>query len=96
MSVGEGISSLRPYFNGSDYPYWKLRMQCYLDSDQIDVWDQIFVELTPPTTTIGEVTTTLERKDWVDAHKKINSKNQRAMSLLLAFLSREECAGVQH
>ena len=78
MSMGEGISSLRPYFDGSDYLYWKLRMQCYLDSDQIDVWDQILVEWTPPTTTVGEVITTLERKDWVDAHKKNNGKNHRA------------------
>ena len=94
MSMGEGISSLRPYFVGSYYPYWKLRMQCYLDSDQIDVWDQILVEWTPPTTTVGEVTTTLERKDWVDAYKKNNGKNHRVMAILLGSLSREECAKV--
>ena len=96
MTMGESFGSLRPYFDGSDYPYWKLRMQAFLDSDQIDVWDQILVEWTPPTTTVGDVTTDLERKDWVDAHKKSNGKNQRAMSLLLASLSREECARVQH
>ena len=71
-------------------------MQCYLDSDQIDVWDQILEEWTPPTTKVGEVITTLERKDWVDAHKKNNGKNHRAMVILLGSLSREECARVQH
>ena len=71
-------------------------MQALLDSDQIDVWDQIFVEWTPPSITIGDNTTILKRKDWVDAHKKSNGKNQRAMSLLLGSLSREECDRVQH
>ena len=96
MTSGESFGSLRLYFDGSDYPYWKLRMQALLDSDQIDVWDLILVEWTPSTTTIGDNTTILERKDWVDAHNKSNGKNQRAMSLLLASLSREECAKVQH
>ena len=71
-------------------------MQCYLDSDQINVWDQVLEEWSPPMTTIGDVTTVLERKDWVEAPRKSNGKNHRAMAILLGSLSREECARVQH
>ena len=60
-----------------------------MDSDQIDVWDQVLTKWTPPTTTVGETTTTLERKYWVDAHQKNNGKNHKAMSILLGSLSRE-------
>ena len=94
--TGDGFGNLRPYFDGSDYPYWKLRMQYYMDSDQIDVWDQVLTKWTAPSTTIGDTTTTLERKDWVEAHRKNNGKNHKAMSILLGSLSREECARVLH
>ena len=94
--TGDAFGSLRPYFDGSDYPYLKLRMQYYMDSDQIDVWDQVLTKWTPPTATVGEPITTLERKDWVDAHRKNNGKNHKAMSILHSSLSREECARVLH
>ena len=94
--TGDGFRSLRPYFDGSDYPYWKLHMQYYMDIDQIDVWDQVLTKWTPPTITVGETTTTLKRKDWVDAHRKNNGKNHKAMSILLGSLSREKCIRVLH
>ena len=35
----ENISSLRLFFDGSDYPHWKFKMELYLDYDSIKLWD---------------------------------------------------------
>ena len=35
----ENIFSLRPFFDGSDYPHWKFKMELYLDYDSIKLWD---------------------------------------------------------
>ena len=35
----EGLSTTRaPFFNGVDFPYWKIRMETYLQSIDYDLW----------------------------------------------------------
>ena len=33
--------SLKPFFNGNDYPHWKYKIELYLDSDPIRLWKVI-------------------------------------------------------
>ena len=35
----ENISSLRHFFDGSDYPHWKFKMELCLDCDSIKLLD---------------------------------------------------------
>ena len=48
----ENISSLRPYFDGSDYPHWKFKMALYLDCYSIKLWDIVQKGWKPPKATI--------------------------------------------
>ena len=51
----QNISSLRPFFDGSDYPYWKFKMQLYLNYDSIKLWDIIRKGWKPPKATNNDV-----------------------------------------
>ena len=35
----ENNSYLRPFFDGSDYPHWKFKMELHLDCDSIKLWN---------------------------------------------------------
>ena len=40
--LGEGNATNRlPLFNGTEYKYWKTRMQVFLESQSFDVWSII-------------------------------------------------------
>ena len=58
--ASESVSSIKPFFNGTDYPNWKIRMELYLDSDLIDIWDSVIKEWKAPTTTTNGVTSVKE------------------------------------
>ena len=38
-SENQNISSLRSFFDGSNYPHWKFKRELYLDYDSIKLWD---------------------------------------------------------
>ena len=59
----ENISSLRPFFDGSDYPHSKFKMELYLDSDSIKLWDIVRKGWEPPKATINDIKTIVERDD---------------------------------
>ena len=44
-----GLYCFKLSFNSDDFAFWKIKMQCYLDSDEIDAWDCIEEEWKPPT-----------------------------------------------
>ncbi|XP_061372354.1 uncharacterized protein LOC133314843 [Gastrolobium bilobum] len=47
----EGGSTNRPpFFNGIDYPYWKTRMQIFLESVDLKIWYSVEEGYQPPTT----------------------------------------------
>ena len=60
-SESQNISSLRPFFDGSDYPHWKFKMELYLDSDSIKLWEIILKDWKPPKATVDGVVTTLSK-----------------------------------
>ena len=56
----ENISSLRPFFDGSDYPHWKFKMELYLDCDSIKLWDIVRKGWEPPKATVNGVETIVD------------------------------------
>ena len=85
----ENISSLRPFFDGSDYPHWKFKMELYLDCDSIKLWDILLKSWEPPKATINGIETIIARDDCSAIHQEGNHKNKRAMITLLSSMSRE-------
>ena len=57
----ENISSLRPFFDGSDYPHWKFKMELYLDYDSIKLWDIVCKCWESPKATVNGIETIVER-----------------------------------
>ena len=62
-SENQNISSLRPFFDGSDYPHWKFKMELYLDCDSIKLWDIIQEGWELSKATIDGVITEISRDD---------------------------------
>ena len=56
-SESQNISSLRPFFDGSDYPHWKFKMELYLDCDSIKLWDIVRKDWESPKATVNGVKT---------------------------------------
>ena len=57
----QNIYSLRPFFYGSDYPHWKFKMELYLDSYSIKLWDVILDGWEPPKGKVDDVEVVLKR-----------------------------------
>ena len=64
----EKISSLRSFFDGSDYPHWKFKMELYLDCDSIKLWDIVLKGWEPPKPIVNGVETLVERDNWSAIH----------------------------
>ena len=92
----ENISSLRPFFDGSDYPHWKFKMELYLDCDSIKLWDIVRKGWEPPKATVNSVETIIDRDEWSVIHKEGNHKNRKAMITLVSSMSRDEGVKLQH
>ena len=59
----KNISSLRPFFDGSNYPHWKFKTELYLDCDSIKLWDIVRKGWELPKATINGIETIVERDD---------------------------------
>ena len=94
--VSENISSLRSFFDGSDYPYQKFKMELYLDCDYIKLWDIIRKGQKPPKATVNGIETIVERDEWSAIKQEGNHKNKKAMITLVSSMSREEGDKLQH
>ena len=90
------FQSLRPFFDGHDYPHWKFKMELYLDSDPIRLWEVVLQGWTPPTENVENVQVLLDRTKWNTQQKEENYKSKKAMTILLSSISREESGKVQH
>ena len=71
-----------PYFNGSNYPYWKMRMETYIKANDFDSWQVI---------SVGDyqVNVNAEARLTQDQKKAIE-KNNTAKNLLLTTISPSE------
>ncbi|KAH1082219.1 hypothetical protein J1N35_010532 [Gossypium stocksii] len=36
--LGEGHSTIRPLFNGTNYSYWRVRMKLFIQANDYEVW----------------------------------------------------------
>ena len=86
----ENISSLRPFFDGSDYPHWKFKIELYLDCDSIKLWDIVRKGWEPPKATINGIETIVERDECSTIQQEGNHKNKRAMITLVSSMTRDE------
>ena len=87
----EGLSTLRPpFFNGSDYAYWKVRMSIYFQSIDYDLWLCILNGPHIPTKKVGEAETLKKENEYSDLDKKKISLDARAMNILYCALDRGE------
>ncbi|KAH9765776.1 hypothetical protein KPL70_001961 [Citrus sinensis] len=88
----EGQSTIRPpYFDGNDYPYWKIRMRIYLQALDYEIWkivnDGPFMPLTK--NEVGEDIPKPSR-DWNEFEKRKASLNSKAMNALFCALDKKE------
>ena len=90
--VSENISSLRPFFDGSDYPHWKFKMKLYLNCDSIKLWDIVRKGWEPPKATVNGIKTIMERDDWSVVHQEGN----HAMITLVSSMTRDKGVKLQH
>ena len=95
-SESQNISTLRPFFDGNDYPHWKFKMELYLDCDSIKLWDIVLKGWEPPKVTMEGVTTILSKDRWNNDQKEENNKNKKPMITLIFSISREEGGNLQH
>ncbi|MQM08552.1 hypothetical protein Taro_041408 [Colocasia esculenta] len=78
----EGQSVNRPpLFDGEDYPYWKTRMEYFLQWHDYQIWS--IVEE-------GDLLVTNEKVQWIDDDRKKISLNCNAKSILCCALSKKE------
>ena len=92
----ENISSLRPFFDGSDYPHWKFKMELYLDYDSIKLWDIVRKCWKSPKATVNGIETIVERDEWSAIKQEGNHKNKKAMITIVSSMSREEGGKLQY
>ena len=89
-SENQNISSLRPFFDGSDYPHWKFKMELYLDYDSIKLQDIVQKDQKPPKATVNGVKIKINRDNWNAIQQEENHKNKKVMITLVSSISREE------
>ena len=84
-----------PFFDGSNYPYWKARMRIFLESIDSDVRDMIDIGYKPPMVTIckeGEpdVLKPKEKAMWTDYDKAQRVCNAKGLNAIFCSVSKDE------
>ncbi|XP_072072112.1 uncharacterized protein [Arachis hypogaea] len=92
FTLTEGQSNNRPpYFNGSNYSYWKERMRIFVQSIDYNIWKIILNGPDVPTkqNADGEVVAK-EDSEWTEEEKKKVELNAKAINLMHCAISFEE------
>ncbi|XP_050211841.1 uncharacterized protein LOC126661998 [Mercurialis annua] len=89
-------NSIRPYFDGTDYAYWKQKMEKYLDSENVNLWKCIRKPWVCPTNLVDGVVVNKPRDAWTPLEEIAYLKNNKCMSTLYHALSREEGGKILH
>ncbi|XP_055959634.1 uncharacterized protein LOC126655698 isoform X1 [Mercurialis annua] len=92
----EANNSLRPLFNGSDYAFWKFKMEKFLDSESINLWHCIRKGWSFPTKAVDGVQIEKSRDDWNRNEEALYLKNNECMIMLATSLSRDEGGKIAH
>lgn len=87
----EGLSISRPpFFNGSDYSYWKTRMNIFLQSIDYDLWYIVLEGPFVPTKIVDGISHPKEPKEYNEDDKKKLSLNAKAINMLYCALDKNE------
>ena len=79
-----------PFFDGTDYAYWKAMMQIWLIALDFDVWSVIENGPHVPMRTLGDKTIVKDVREYDATDKKLVSLNAKAMNCLYFALDRNE------
>ena len=86
-SLSEGQSTNRPpFFNRSNYTYWKARMKIFIQALDYNMWSITVNSPHTPTKIIDGVESTKPEKDWDEVDKKMVQLNAKAMNVLYCAL----------
>ena len=86
MNSGEGFSSNKaPLFDGTNYSFWKLRMQTYLSALGFEIWEATKNGYTAPSTPITDA-----------AKKKAYENNSKAKNSIMWGLENRELVKVMN
>ncbi|XP_058760598.1 uncharacterized protein LOC131633936 [Vicia villosa] len=91
--IAEGGSSHRPpYFNGSDYYYWKGKMRLFLISNDNNMWSLVENGNYTPMTTATDTVASIPKiqSQWTKEENDKVLLNSKAQFILSCALSREE------
>ncbi|XP_061351548.1 uncharacterized protein LOC133296561 [Gastrolobium bilobum] len=88
----EGGSTNRPpFFNGIDYPYWKTRMQIFLESVDLKIWYSVEEGYQPPTSLDDNGrTVTKKHTDFTREELEKAQYNSKAKNLIVNALGKDE------
>ena len=82
MTKNNVATNQAPYFDGSNFSYWKIRMETYIKANNYESWQVI---------SIGDIVITLNGNITLsDTDKKIIEKNNKAKNLLLTTIAPSE------
>ena len=76
-----------PYFDGSNYTFWKVRMRAFLYSIDESVWDAVDIGWTRP----EEVKST-----WDKAALAVSNANSKALNVIFYGVSPDEFHRISH
>ena len=80
MDRGQSLV-IPPLFDGTNYPYWKVRMRAFLQSLDEKVWQAVEIDWTKPTKVSA---------DWDDAKINATNFNSRALNALFSAITNKE------
>ena len=95
MVLELSIHNLKPYFDRTNYPLWKHKMEFYIDSDQVNLWTVVLNSWTSLIKNVDEAHMPKPRNEWSKEEIEANGKNRRAITVFLSSISKEECSRVQ-
>ena len=76
-----------PYFNGSNYAFWKVRMMAFLCSIDESIWDVVDVGWTRPEAT---------KSTWDKAALTVANANSKALNAIFCGVSPDEFHRISH
>ena len=96
MSKYEGLATNRaPFFDGSDYVYWKTRMMVFLKCEAEEVWDAVETGPYTPLKTVDGEDIPKPKIEWTPYDKEMVRYNNKAMHILFCALSKTQFNKVQ-
>ena len=90
MATLVGISVRPPFFNGTNYTFWKTRMRIYIQSISYHLWKIIVSGPHIPSILVNGISIPKLEEDWDENDIKQSEINAKAMNLLYCALDPSE------